>query len=65
MINFDDVKKEAIREHNANWPGIPDHPHKILMFGGSGSGKINALFNLIYHEPNIDKVYYMQKIHTK
>ena len=26
MINFDDVKKEDIKEHNPNWPEIPDHP---------------------------------------
>ena len=26
---------------------IPDHPYKILIVGGSGSGKTNALFNLI------------------
>ena len=26
MINFDDAKKENIKEHNPNWPQIPDHP---------------------------------------
>ena len=24
---------------------IPDHPYRILIIGGSGSGKANALFN--------------------
>ena len=24
MINFDDVAKENIKEHNQNWPKIPD-----------------------------------------
>ena len=26
MINFD-VTKENIKEHNLNWPQIPDHPY--------------------------------------
>ena len=29
MINFDDVTKENIKEHNPNWPKIPDHPKNI------------------------------------
>ena len=39
MINFDDVVKENIKEHNSNQPQIPDHRYRILIFGGSGSGK--------------------------
>ena len=39
MINFDDVMKENIKEHNPNWPQIPDHAYKVLIIGGSGSGK--------------------------
>ena len=27
------------------------------MIGGSGSGKTNALLNLINNEPDIDKIY--------
>ena len=38
MINFDDVTKENIKEHNLYWLQIPDHPH-ILIIRGSGSGK--------------------------
>ena len=41
MINFDDVTKEKIKENNPNWPKIPDHPYRILIIGGSGSGKTN------------------------
>ena len=26
---------------------IPDHPYRILIIGGSGTGKTNALLNLI------------------
>ena len=39
MINFDDVTKENIKEENANWPQISDHPYRILIIGASGSGK--------------------------
>ena len=38
MISFD-VIKGNIKEHNPNWPKIPDHPYRILIIGGSGSGK--------------------------
>ena len=57
MINFNDVAKENIKEHNPNWPQIPDHLYRILIIGGSGSGKTNSLFNLINDEPDIDKIY--------
>ena len=60
MINFD-VTKENIEEHNPNWPQILDHPYKILIIGGSGSGKTNSLFNLINEEPDIDKIYLYAK----
>ena len=61
MINFDDVVKENIKEHNRNWPQIPDHPYRILIIGGSGSGKTNALFNLTNHEPDSDKMFLYAK----
>ena len=35
--------------HNLNWPYIPDHPYRILITGGAGSGKTNVLLNLIKH----------------
>ena len=25
-IDFDDITKESIKEHDLNWPQIPDHP---------------------------------------
>ena len=31
IINIDDVTKESIKEHNPNWPHIPDYPYTILM----------------------------------
>ena len=47
MINYDDVMKENIKDHNPNCLQIPNHPYRILIIGASGSGKTNALFNLI------------------
>ena len=42
MFNFDYITKKNIKEHNPNWPEIPDHPYKILIASGSGSGKSNT-----------------------
>ena len=61
MINFDDVIKEETKWHNPNWPQIPDDPYRILITGGSRSGKKNSLFNLINQQPDIDKVYLYAK----
>ena len=61
MINFDDYTNEHKTEHNPNWPYIPDHPFRILIAGGSGSGKTNALLNLINKQPDIDKTYIYAK----
>ena len=61
MINFDDVIKENIKEHNPNWAQISDHPYGTLIIGGSGSGKTNSLFNLINQQPDIDKYYLYAK----
>ena len=61
MINFDDYTNENIIEHNLKWPYIPNHPYRILIIGGSGSGKTNALLNLINNQPNIDKIYLYAK----
>ena len=47
MISFDDIVNENKTLHNKNWPYVPDHPYRILIIGGSGSGKTNALINLI------------------
>ena len=59
MINFDNVTTEnkISKVHNAKQPHISDHPYKMLITGGSGSGKTNALFNLIKNLPDIDKIY--------
>ena len=61
MINFDDYTNENIIEHNSKGPYIPDHLYRILIVGGSGSGKTNALLNLINNQPDIDKIYLYAK----
>ena len=38
-----------------------EHPYRILIVGGSGFVKTNALLNLIIHEPDIDKTYFCAK----
>ena len=60
MIKFDDVTNERI-EYNSNWPYIPDHPYRMLIIGGSESGKTNALLNLINNQLDIDKKYLYAK----
>ena len=57
MINFDEHTNENKKEHNLNWPYILDHPYRILIIGGSETGKTNALLNLINNQQDIDKVY--------
>ena len=43
---------------NLSWPYIPYHLYRILIIGGSGSCKTNALIKLIKHQrEDIDKVY--------
>ena len=61
MINFDDYANENRTKHNKNWPYIPDHPYRILIIGGSGSGKTNLLVNLIENQPDIHKIYLYAK----
>ena len=60
MFNIDKIKDESNKEHNEKWSFIPDHPYRILIIGGSGSGKTNTLLNLIKEQDSetfIDKIY--------
>ena len=43
------------------WLYISDHPYRILLIGSSGSGKTNALLNLIREQNVIDKIYLYAK----
>ena len=61
MINLDSITNKSNREHNEKWPFISDHPYRILIIGGSGSGKRNALLNLIKEQDDIDNIYLYAK----
>ena len=56
MINFDNITKDNIKEHNPNWPQIPGHPCRILTTGDSGFEKTISLFNLISEQPHTEKI---------
>ena len=62
MINLDNIVNETNKEHNENWPYIPDHLYRILIIGGSGPGKTNTLLNLINEQREIDKIYLYAKV---
>ena len=52
MNNFDDYANEnktlqELGSHNLKSPYILNHPYRILIIGGSVSGKTNALLNVI------------------
>ena len=53
MTNLDSITNE----NNKKWSYIPDHPYRILILSGSGSGKTNALLNLLNEQHDIDKMY--------
>ena len=61
MFCFDCIRKGNIKGHNAKFPQISYHTYRILIAGGSESGKKNALINLISHQPDIDKIYLYNK----
>ena len=61
MINLDSIINKNNKEHNKKWPYTPDHPYRVLIIGGSGSGKTNALLNLINEQDHIDKIYLYAK----
>ena len=64
MLNLDDITNENIQDHNKKRPYIPDHPYRMLIIGSSGSGKTNALLNLIKEQDSdnfTDKIYLYAK----
>ena len=61
MINLDNIVNDNNKKHNEKWPYIPDHPYRILIIGGCGSGKTNTLLNLINEQRDIAKIYFYAK----
>ena len=61
MINFDSYTNKNKTEHNLKWSYIPDHLYRILIVGGSGSEKTNALINLLSNQSDINKIYLYAK----
>ena len=57
MINPDYITKENLKVENPYWPQNPGHHCMLLIIGGYGSGKTHSLFNLLSHQPVIDKIY--------
>ena len=54
MKNYDELIEI---NYKPNWTYIHDPIYRILIIGGSGSGKFNALLNLKHQRPDIDKIY--------
>ena len=60
MVNFNDVTKEKIVQissNSSNWLQIPNHSQRIIIIGGSGSGKTSSVFSLINQQRDIDTIH--------
>ena len=58
MLIIGSITNKNNKEHNEKEPYIPDHLNRILIIGGSRSGKTNTLLNLINLQHGIDKIYF-------
>ena len=59
MIKIGDVTKEQAKQYNPNWPQNPDYSYRILIIGGPWS--VKKLINVIYEEPDSDKIHVCDK----
>ena len=53
MINLDSTINDNNNNHNEKLSYIPDHPYRILIIGGLGSGKTKTLLNLINEQKDL------------
>ena len=60
MINLDSISNKNNKNTMKNGHTYLI-PNRILTIGGSGSGKTNALINLINEQSDIDKIYLYAK----
>jgi hypothetical protein len=61
IINFDEICDDGKEKPKKKCFLMPDHPFRLLICGGSGSGKTNVLMNMITRFLDYDKIY----IYTK
>ena len=57
MLHFDYIRKENIKEQNANCPDISEHLYKILIVASFGSWRLNTLLHVVSNKPDIDRIY--------
>ena len=53
MFNLDDITNENNKDHYNKQPYIQHHRYRMLITDVSGSGKTNALLNLIKNDNDI------------
>ena len=61
VTKFTLVLNKNVRERSPNWPQIPDLIYRLLIIRGSGSGNTHALFNLINHQLDDNKIHLYAK----
>ena len=64
MFNLNYIINGNNEDHNKKWPYVLDHPYRMLIIGGSRSGKTSALLNLMKEQDDdnlIDKIYLYTK----
>ena len=67
-FNLVEKNKHHKKKKKKQWSYIPDHPYKLLLIGGYGSGKTNVLLNFIKEQDSnnaIDKIFLYAKDEMK
>lgn len=57
MYNLNEVTGKNTLTNNPQYPYNPTHPYNILIIGGSGTGTIIALPNLMSEEHALAQIY--------